>query len=95
MPNKVESFRDAAGKLVEVVTAVGFTYWASYLVNGDASGIDDADVEAADKFQAYLRGDAHAIDVTDVSEDNWFGRPDFGSNLAGDCCTYTALLYHE
>lgn len=26
-------------------------HWASYLVNGDASGLDDKDVELADQFQ--------------------------------------------
>ena len=26
--------------------------WASYLINGDASGIDDADIAAADAFVA-------------------------------------------
>ena len=40
-------------------------HWASYLINADATGIDDADAKAADRyFKGYY--------VVDVSEDTWF-----------------------
>lgn len=71
---------------IETVTGVGYADWASYLINGDASGIDDDDVKAADKFAEWLGGN-----ITDVSEDTFFDRPDTGG-LSGDCATYTATV---
>ena len=39
--------------------------WACYLINNDATGIDDADAKAAAR---YFKG----FYVVDVSEDTWF-----------------------
>lgn len=60
-------------------------YWASYLINADASGIDDADAKAADM---YFKG----YSVLDVSDDTWFSwSADLcGSTSKGDTlATYT------
>lgn len=60
-------------------------HWASYLINADASGYDDAEIEAAD---AYFAG----WHVVDVSDDNWFSwSADLcGSTSKGDTlATYT------
>lgn len=60
-------------------------HWASYLINADASGYDDAEIEAADKYFAGWR-------VVDVSDDKWFSWSAdlFGSTAKGDTlATYT------
>jgi len=59
--------------------------WASYLINADATGIDDANAKAADR---YFKG----FYVVDVSEDTWFSwSADLcGSTSKGDTlATYT------
>ena len=41
------------------------SHWASYLINADASGYDDAEIKAADaRFAGW-----HVVDVND---DEWF-----------------------
>lgn len=40
--------------MLETITATAPSDWASYLINGDASGIDDADVAAADAFCSWV-----------------------------------------
>ena len=71
------------------------SHWASYLINGDASGYDDAEIKAADEYFAGW----HVVDVSaDVlvvlfsTDDEWFsGSADlFGSTAKGDTlATYT------
>jgi hypothetical protein len=60
--------------------------WASYLINGDASGIDDDDQREADAFVESV-GAGSPVDCEDVG---FIRRPDFGK-LAGDCQRYTFL----
>lgn len=73
---------------LETITGVGFSYWASYLINGDDSGIEESDKVQADKFAAWLGGN-----IVDVEEESHFARPDFPADcLLGDCVTYTALI---
>lgn len=60
--------------------------WASYLINGDASGIDDNDQREADAFVESV-GAGSPVDCTDAG---FIHRPDFGK-LAGDCQAYTFL----
>ncbi len=71
----------------EIVKGVGLACWASYLINGDASGISDQDRFEADAFASWLGGTP-----VDVGEDTFFGRPDAGTNLAGDCVEYSAIV---
>lgn len=74
-------------KKIETITGTGLACWASYLINGDASGIDDSDVRAADAFAKWLGGR-----IIDCSEESDFGVPDAGTRLAGDCVEYTAII---
>jgi hypothetical protein len=73
----------------ETIEATAPASWASYLINGDASGIDDDDVALADRFAEYI-----GAPIVDVSEDTFFSRycdaP--GVTLADDMATYSALL---
>jgi hypothetical protein len=73
------------GKLVKV-TADGYACWASYLVNGDASGISEEDKVAADEFAEWLGGS-----IVCVGEETHFGRPSTGG-LPGDVVEYTSLV---
>lgn len=60
--------------------------WASYLINGDLSGIDDDDIRQADDFVESVGAGA----PVDCAEAGFINRPDFGK-LAGDCQTYSFL----
>lgn len=61
-------------------------YWASYLINGDASGIDDDEIKQAD---AAIEDIGLGAPV-DVSDSDFRHRGDYGS-LAGDYADYTFL----
>jgi len=71
------------------------SYWASYLVNGDSSGLEQEDIEQADKFAEWLGG--NIVDCTGEHDDNHPGfmryhdAQQFGT-LAADCAQYTALV---
>lgn len=76
------------GKQLETVTATGRAHWAAYLINGDCSGLEPADVAEADAFVRYLGG----LPV-DCGEESFFGRPEgIGHALPGDCLDYAALI---
>lgn len=61
-------------------------YWASYLINGDASGISDDDKACCDRFiESRKLGAALAC-----SDESWFSHTnDSGNGLAGDVLEYT------
>jgi hypothetical protein len=61
-------------------------YWASYLVNGDASSLQDGEEQQIKYFLA-----CHALgSPCDVSEDQYFSHSnDAHTGLGGDCCDYT------
>lgn len=67
-------------------------YWASYLINGDASGIDDSDKAAADRFHA-----AHNLPgPVGCSDESWFAHwNDSDNGPAGDVLEYTYLLARD
>ena len=62
-------------------------HWASYLINGDASGLDDAEQAACD---AYTREHvyAHAWSIVGCSDESHFGR---FAGLGTDLLTYELL----
>ena len=47
---------------------LGAAYWASYFINGDASGLDDEEQAAADKWFE----DNEVIDVIDCDDESHF-----------------------
>ena len=61
-------------------------YWASYLVNGDDSGIDEAEKAVVDRFLADTLG--HCIDA---GEDYWFQQYNDATDIGGDVCEYIFL----
>ena len=66
-------------------------YWASYLINGDASGLEDGEAEEIDKW-AEANGNPHFVEV---SEDVHFARRNDATSLGADVTEYTAIFYNE
>lgn len=85
--------------MIEVETCIGPAQWASYLVNGDASGFDyyntptdnagDRDQAACDAWVEYLARDGWYV-VSAEGESYFDDRYIFGVGLfAGDVIEYT------
>jgi hypothetical protein len=79
---------------METTTATAPAYWASYLINGDASGIDDDDREACDSWLESLDG-WYVVGVADDDDgepmEAYFARSHDASDyspLAGDVLEY-------
>jgi len=66
-------------------------YWASYLINGDASGITDEEKQAAD---AHLEaeGIVHVIDCADEAYFSWSYDLHGGICSGGDLLDYTVEI---
>jgi len=73
----------------ETIEAIAPSYWASYLINGDASGMHTADEKAADAWIARY-GCGSPVDCRDAGfrrmHDAWHECP-----LGTDCQTYVFL----
>lgn len=61
-------------------------YWASYLINGDASGISDEDKAECDAFLKRNPGGS----CVDVGE-QYFSHRNDATTLGGDVAEYTFL----
>ncbi len=86
-------------KRFEEVSYTAPAHWASYLFNGDASGLDyyntpdddagDREIAAADAFIESV-GLGSPVGCSEESEFRW--RPDYSlGGLGCDCLTYTFL----
>lgn len=75
-------------------------HWASYLINGDASGLTDAEIERVDAYIDDLGVNAKYIDVTLSSDRDAEAEPYFswsfdlygGDARGGDLLDYTVIL---
>ena len=68
-----------------------------YIVNSDATGMDPAEIEAADKWYESMRkhADGHACDISfDTDEDPFFGI-DEATGLLALVVTYTCTIFEE
>ena len=74
----------------------GYAHWASYLINADASGLEDSDVAECDAWFARARAacGSNYPHPVGCSEESRFGRPSFGG-LPGDIVTYQLLSEKE
>lgn len=65
--------------------------WAPYLINGDSSGIEQADIDAADAMVEAI-GMGAPVDTSAESFFRYFPdystRGDRGQKLGADCLTY-------
>ena len=72
------------------------THWASYFVNADPSGLEEADITAADGWwESTFSG--RSVLCTDVAEDSAFCRFHDGDQwcLACEVSTFTFLIHQE
>jgi hypothetical protein len=77
---------------MEKITLTAPSYWASYLINDDASGMDDEEIKACDtwlKFQ-FSRKHAICVDAEEVGYMVWHDAKLYA--LPADCCEYTFLI---
>lgn len=63
-------------------------YWASYLINGDASGLDDGEQAVID---AWLAKEGYP-NIVSCGDESYFSRYNDAGTLAGDVMEYTALV---
>ena len=66
-------------------------YWASYLVNNDASGLEDGEEDQVQETLEYLELDKWIC--VDVKDDISFEYPFLPNLLGGDYCTYVFHNY--
>ena len=67
-------------------------YWASYLVNDDASGLEENEETTIQETLEWAELTNH--ECIDVKEDISFEKPYIPGLLAGDFCTYV-FIKHE
>jgi hypothetical protein len=67
---------------IDIDTVEAPAHWATYLINGDASGMAEDDIRAADTWRKQLRG----AYVTDCSEETEFA---VFNGLLTELATYT------
>ena len=66
-------------------------YWASYLVNNDASGLEDGEEDQVQQTLEHLELDKWIC--VDVKDDISFEYPFLPDLLGGDYCTYVFHNY--
>ena len=77
---------------LNTITFTAPSSWACYLINGDHSGLEDADkIEADNCIEDLIKrhGNGHVVDCGEAYF-TW-KRTDYGT-LAGDYCEYTILV---
>lgn len=81
----------------KTTTFKGYSYDASYYINNDASCyiIDGEDCKRnADAVVLAMRADyGPGARIVDCGQDTFFGLPDYGAQLKGDCVEYTIFYY--
>jgi hypothetical protein len=75
---------------LQTVTGTAPSYWAPYFINGDASGMDEAEIRQADKFADWLGG--YIVYCEDAGFMWSHDAMRVCGTLAADCQTYTALV---
>ena len=78
-------------KKIKTDTVAGSAYWASYLINGDASGIEDRDIALADAWLASLPEGAHVVSCDDEAYFSW----SYGTTCGDDSCQGGDLLNYQ
>ena len=80
--------------MIKTFTVTAPSYWASYYINADASGLEDDEIKAADAFFDYLAKDVPNLSCTDAEDAGFIGWHDaFEFYPCGsDCSTYTFLV---
>ena len=68
-------------------------YWSSYLINADASGFEDDEIEACDRWlkAQFSRQSYSCVDCIDAGFMRWHDAASFYP-LAADCAEYTFIV---
>ena len=74
---------------IKTAKVKGYSHLASFLVNGDASGLSDEELFEADMFVECITDEygKSAYIVGADADDNMFGSPEYGG-LEGDIIPY-------
>lgn len=74
-------------------TITGAAYWASYIINGDASGMDETERALCDTWMAReLEEGESIVDCEEESRFSWsYGLHTGGDCAGGDVLDYTVL----
>jgi hypothetical protein len=81
---------------IDVIEVTAPECWASYLINGDASGLDDNEQKACDSWLASLAPYTDCLDCLDCVPAGFMWWHDArGYALAADCETYTFARVEE
>ena len=79
---------------IKSFTVTAPSYWASYYVNGDASGLEDDELKAADQFHDWLaknEPNLSCVDAEDAEFVRYHDAFDFYP-YGSDCSTFTFLV---
>ena len=71
----------------EIITYTLPLYWASALINGDLSGLEENEIDELDRF---LERESNPYFV-DVSEETWFSWSNDANRLGGDVAEFKAI----
>jgi hypothetical protein len=76
---------------LKLVTYTLPAYWASYLINGDASGLDDGEQQQIDR---WMRNNRPGYPL-DCGEESWFAHSNDATNLGDDVMEFTFEAFPE
>lgn len=74
--------------MIEVETIAGAAYWASYLINGDASGLTDEEQAAADNWLEKIAPWYPVSAEGEAYFSNSYGLHTYTSTQGGDLLDY-------
>lgn len=67
-------------------------FWASYLINDDASGMDEGEIKAVDQWMKQTRLPAPAACSDEIDFFHWHDARDVYP-YASDCAVFTFLIH--
>lgn len=75
-------------------TVTGLTHWASYLINGDSSGMEDSEIALCDNWQESLEP-WYVVSTVDDSERFTWSAELYGADCAGATVCDYVVHCHE
>jgi ABC-type multidrug transport system fused ATPase/permease subunit len=87
--HRIDAVLSEIHEQTEVLTYTLPSYWASYLVNNDASGLADSDKEDCDTFVRIETREFNQWHVVDCSGESWFAHRNDANHTGGDVLEYT------
>jgi hypothetical protein len=79
-------------KKSNTATFIGYACDASYYINNDKSSLTQEQLENANTVLDELTEEyGNNVEIVDCSDEAFFATPTYGSQLKGDCLTYTVF----